>query len=115
MKIKVADVRTPYYAMNLNDRKVFAAGRFETIQHAICFFNSYFDGDRYDLVKMIDESFMNMFEYSPKKSASITDYADEFLKKNFKASKTYYAPIGSIICTKLCTKESMSSTKKTKV
>lgn len=103
---------TPFYGFKLSNRKEIAAGRFESVNHAICFYNHYFDGEKYEIFKMLDSTFDDMFGASGK--GNISEYAADFLKKKYKANKTYSAPLDSIICLKLVEKENASSIKKTR-
>lgn len=89
-----------YYAINLVNRKKYACGEFDSLNHAIAFFNDYFNGDRYDICIMIS----SVFEYLYKSSAiDITSASEYFYKKHFSKNKTYIPPLGSIIGTKLVT------------
>lgn len=102
-------ILTPFYGFRLSNRKEIAAGRFESVNHAICFFNHYFDGEKYEIFRMLDKTFDDMFGTSGK--GNISEYASDFLKKKYKASKVYNAPIDSIICLKLIEQHSTSAEK----
>ncbi len=89
-----------YYATNLVNRKHCACGKFDSLNHAIAFFNDYFNGDRYDICVMISSVFDQLFKSS---AIDITAESEYFYKKHFSKNKTYNPPNGSIIGTKLVT------------
>ena len=89
-----------YYATNLVNRKKCACGEFDSLNHAIAFFNDYFNGDRYDICVMISSVFEHLYKSS---AIDITKESELFYKKRFSKNKTYIPPAGSIIGTKLVT------------
>lgn len=99
-----------FWACSLKERQIkyFMAKDFN---HAICAMNSYFNNEPYELGRMIKTSYEQFFKST---ADNITDFVEAFLGDYYHKTKTYMAPINSIIANKLIEKPESLTKKRTR-